>query len=231
MATPFTQEQPTVTGGEREKKMVEVAGAGSATEAIGGAAAVVLSIIGLAGALSSAMMETGTIVLGAALLFDAGAIAARYERLCRTAWGEQSHAASFSSGISAESVAGLTAIVLGILALLGMAPVTLCSVALIVLGAALLFASAAKSRFTSVSTSQYGVSDRARQVLDEATNLTAGSDVLIGIGAVVLGILALLGIQSTTLVLVGYLGIGFATMMGGSAGGARMRALLRHART
>src|SRR5262245_51107344 len=90
MGTQLVEQQPQVGGTEpgtergterHEKKVVEAAGATATTEAIGAAAAVVLAIIGLAGALPIAMMSIATIVLGAAILLDAGAVGARHYRL------------------------------------------------------------------------------------------------------------------------------------------------------
>lgn len=231
MATQFVEGQPRTGAGAEEKRTLEVAGAGATTGAIGAAAAVVLAIIGLSGALSTAMMSVATIVLGAAMLLDAGAVGARYYRLARETWAGEDRAArlELGGGISAGSFAGIAGIVLGILALLGLAPVTLCSVALIVFGAGMLLGSAAKNRLASLSTGVYGMSEKTRAVIDEALTVSAGSEVLVGVGAVVLGILALLGIDSATLVLVGFLGVGAALLLSGSAFGARMFGIMRHA--
>jgi hypothetical protein len=231
MATQFVEGQPPRAGmGEHEKKTVEVAGAGATTEAIGAAAAVVLSIIGLAGALPAGMMAVATIVLGAAILLDAGAVGARYRRLLDEAWArdERLVRAELGGGISAGSLAGIAGIVLGILALLGFAPIPLCSIGIIVFGAALMFGSAAKGRLASFNTGRYGLAESTRHVIDETLSMNAGGEVLVGIGAVVLGILALLGVQPTlTLVLVGLLGVGVAVLLAGSAFGARMFSILR----
>ncbi len=230
MSTQQFVEEPRTGGTEREKRSVEAAGAGAATEAIGAAAAIVLAIIGLSGALPMAMMAIATIVLGAALLLDAGAVAARYRRLVGESFGGEGRAvrAEVGGGMSAESIAGVAGIVLGILALLGLYPVVLSSIALIAFGAGLLFGSGAKGRFASLSTERHDLAATTRRVLDEALNFTAGGEVLVGIGAVVLGILALLGLQPVTLVLVGYLAVGVTMLFSGSALGARMFSILRH---
>jgi hypothetical protein len=230
MATPFAGEQPRGTA-EHEKKMVELAGAGAATGAFGAAAAVVLSIVGLAGVLATAMMSIATIVLGAAFLLDAGAVGARYRKLARECFAGEERLArlELGGGISAGSCAGIAGIVLGILALLGLTPVTLCAVALIAFGAAMLFGSAAKGRLASLGTSVYGLSDKARHVIDETMRASAGAEVFVGVGAVVLGILALLGFAPLTLVLVGFLGVGAVELLGESAFGARMVGIMRHA--
>jgi hypothetical protein len=53
---------------------------------------------------------------------------------------------------------------------------------------------------------------------------------MVGIGAIVLGILALLGVASMTLVFVGFLCVGAAVLLSGTALGARMLSILHHAR-
>jgi hypothetical protein len=231
MSTQFVEGEPRVRTTEQEKKTVEAAGAGATTEAIGGAAAIVLAIIALAGLLPVPLMSVATIVLGTAILMDAASVGARYNRLVRasTTGEDRVLRVELGGGISAGSVAGIAGIVLGILALLGLAPVTLCAVALIVFGAAMLFASAAKGRLASLSTGHYDLSDRTRRLIDESISLSAGGEVLVGIGAVVLGILALLGLDAVTLVLVGFLGVGGAVLLSGSAFGARMFSMMRHA--
>jgi hypothetical protein len=229
MSTQFVEGEPRVSTTEQEKKTVEAAGAGATTEAIGAAAAIVLAIIALAGLLPMPLMSVVTIVLGAAILVDAASVGLRYDRLVRASGEDRALRGELGGGISAGSIAGIAGIVLGILALLGLTPVTLCAVALIVFGAALLFASAAKGRLASLSTGHYALSDRTRRLIDESISLSAGGEVLVGIGAVVLGILALLGLDAVTLVLVGFLGVGGAVLLSGSAFGARMFSMMRHA--
>lgn len=229
MANQTFQDQPQVGRVSRpveEEKMREAVGAGSATEAIGGAAAVVLAIIGLAGGLPAAMMSIATIVLGGAILLDSAAITARYQRLVRDTWGTETRItkAEVGTGLSAEALAGIAGIVLGILALLGSMPEALCAVALIVFGGGLMLGSMARRQYNATAVTHYGggASHTAMRALDEATTVAAGGDVLIGVGAVVLGILSLLGIYPLTLVLVGFLGVGGAVMLGGTVLGTRM---------
>jgi len=199
---------------------------GSAAEAIGGAAAVVLAIIGLAGGLPAAMMSIATIVLGGAILLDSAAITARYERLVRDTWGGEARVtkAEVGTGLSAQSLAGVAGVVLGILALLGYMPETLCAIALIAFGAGLTLGCLARRRFHATSVAHYGAgaSHTAMRALHEATGVAAGGDLLIGVGAVVLGILALLGVYPVTLVLIGFLAVGGALMLGGSVAGKKV---------
>jgi hypothetical protein len=227
MATQFVEGHPTA----REIRSLEVSGASSLGEALGAVGVIVLAILGLAGVMPGAMMTIGTILLGAAILMQAGAIGARYQRLLQDATGAEGRTihAEVTGGLSADSVAGIAGIVLGILALLGVAPVPLCAIAQIGYGCAMLLGSAVVARFRSV-TSESGISDTTRRFLDEALGFSAGTEVLLGVAAVVLGILALLGISPVTLVLAGLLALGFGALVGGSTLGARMLGVLRHAR-
>ena len=232
MTTQFVEERPARSEVATDKRAMEATGAGATAEAVGAVGAIILAIIGLTGALSEAMMSVATIVLGAAVLLDAGTVSARYNRLVSDAWGsERLVRAEVGGGISAGAIAGIAGIVLGILALLGFDAILLCSVALIAFGVALLFGSAARSRFASLSTVRPGIAPGAtsHSAIDESIRFSAGGEVLIGVGAVVLGILALLGVQPLTLVLVGFLSVGSAIMLSGSALGARVFNLMRHA--
>jgi hypothetical protein len=230
MTTPFVEERPHRVETATDRRALEMAGAGATAEAIGAAAAIVLAILGLTGILPDAMMAIAAIVLGVAVLLDAGTVGARYSRLMHeAAEGHRLVRAQVGGGISAGTVAGVAGIVLGILALLGLEPMLLCSIALIAFGAALLFGSASKSRFASFGTTHHGMAEPSHRAIDEAIRFSAGGEMLIGVGAIVLGILALLGTEPMTLVLVGFLGVGAAVMLSGSALGARAFGILRHA--
>jgi hypothetical protein len=179
MTTQYAEERPRGPEMVREHHEHNVTEATGATaEAACAAGAIALAIIGLIGALPVAMMAIGTIVLGAAILLDSGAIRARYRHLLNeasAAEGRDVHA-EIDQGNSAGSFAGMAGIALGILALLGVHPVLLCAVALVVLGAGLVFASAAKSRFALLSTARYGFADTTRRVIDESMGISVGGE-------------------------------------------------------
>src|SRR5215472_164875 len=83
---------------ERETEMLGVSGAGATAGAIGAAGAIVLAIIGLTGSLTNAMMAIATIVLGVAILLDAGAVGARYKQLVGERWGGRERMARLTVG-------------------------------------------------------------------------------------------------------------------------------------
>ena len=206
----FTQERERVEAvrREEEKAIYGMAG-GSMLEALLGASAVVLSILGLLNIMPAFMASVAVIALGASILFGGGALVARFSRAMSTA--ERSTAAEMvQGGVAFQALAGTAAIVLGVLALLAEAAnVTLLSVALIVLGGATLLSS---NLIASVNMVLMRMRERS-----EAVMTTSGIDILVGLAAIVLGILALAGYQSGTMILAGTLSIGAAVVLSGSA--------------
>jgi len=205
---------------EEKEKTAEVVFGGSMAEAVVGAAAVVLAILGLANIWPGYMASIATIAIGAALLFQGAAVASRYSDLAR-----RTGASDIGGGVTAEILGGATGIALGVLALLGIMPATLTPVAIIVFGGALLIGSAATSRLNALDTSR--MSERAREVSRSAIEMASGTEVLIGIAAIVLGILALLGMAPRTLVLIGLLALGATVLFSGSAISSRMVNIFR----
>jgi hypothetical protein len=203
--------------------------------ALAAAGATVVAILGLLGAVPGIMLPVGTIVLGAALLFHAAAVGMRYQRLLHEA---AAHEAALTArpvhfevraGTSAESLAGAAGIALGVLSLLGVVPTLLCSVALVVFGAGLLLSGAENSRMRSLGIDHQGVSEATGRLIDAAASFSLGSDALVALGAITLGILALLGFAPQTLVFVGTLCMGFVLLLSSSSLGARAMGVHRPA--
>lgn len=181
----------------RETSLKWVAG-GSAVEAIGALATIALAIVGLAGILSSTVAAIATIILGAAILTQGGAFAAGNLSSGETQFRE--------SGSSASFLGGVAGIVLGILALLGIAAPTLLAVAVIVFGATFFLGSGSWAMNAQGSVVESGFS---------------GGEIMVGLAGIVLGILAVVGLSQLTLVLVALLCLGASALFGGSAAGAR----------
>lgn len=204
--------------GHEQQVALGFAAESSAVEAIGGAAAVVLGILGLAQVSPMYLAAVATIVVGVALWFEGAAIVARYSRVV-AAEGHSAAATEMtpmSSGISAEFIGGAAGTVLGILALLGVASAALISIAVIVYGAAMLFGSGAPVRMNAL-VSEEGMPSSANQVLREAAWASSGAQLLVGVGAVVLGILALVGFAPYILVLSALLTVGATLALSGGA--------------
>ncbi|HEX3762275.1 MAG TPA: hypothetical protein VHW23_26420 [Kofleriaceae bacterium] len=199
---------------------------GSSLELIGGGAAVVLAIIGLAGFLPFYMTAIAAIAIGGAMLAHGASVTARWED---TRWRAQGRGeqGELAGGIGSELLGGAAAILLGILALVGIVPLVLLPIAAIVVGGAILIGAPAQPPLTRL------VPDRDRRmsrVIHEASETTSGAMVLTGLAAIVLGILALLRTGPVfTLVEVALLAVGGALLISGSMLTARFARRLHQA--
>ncbi len=168
---------------------------GVAMESIGAVATIALAIVGLAGVFPMTLAAIATIVLGAALWIEGGMFAATYKgALYReraealfTEWGQ---------GLTIEFLGGLGGIVLGILALLGVVPMTLLSVGALVFGGTFLF------------NSEAGIGSR--------------SEGIFGLAGLTLGLLAVTGRSPLTLVLVALACLGASALFSGAETGVKM---------
>ncbi len=195
--------------GDTDRKVVA---RGSTLEAIAGSGAVVLTILALIGVAPGFLTAIAAIALGAALLSEGGAVAGRYSDLLRRVAGRS---AEMGAGMTAEIVGGIAGITLGILALVGVASWTLLDIAAIGFGASLVASTWLVSALDQARPSPSGVagSEAARQ----AVRATAAPHILVGLGAMTLGILALTGVISHTLTMIAFLGVGAMLLLAGSA--------------
>lgn len=179
---------------------------------ITGLAAVVLSIIGLAGVATGHMAAISAIVLGAGMLLEGGVAAAAMSRFRMRG----TTSAVVGGGLSAEALAGIAAIVLGALSLIGAVPLILTSIAAIVLGGGLLMSCGVLSRLNTmkIESTRNATYDAIKSTVD--TEMMSAVDASVGVAAIVLGILALVGIASGTLSLVALLALGGGTMVSGA---------------
>jgi hypothetical protein len=222
MENPSVRPETTPREQTRLARMVE---SGSTIEALGGATAVILAIIGLANMSTVYMLAISAIILGAALFLQGGLVAVEYnEILTRFEGGPY---VEFGGGLGAETLAGVSAMVLGILALFGLDAQNLMAVAAVVLGAGLVMSSGVTMRLNSVKIEISGGSSAAKTAAHEAVSAGAFTQIFVGLGALILGVLALLGISSLTLSLVAMLGIGASTLLSGGALTGRMWSLTK----
>lgn len=191
---------------------------GSAVEAVAGVAAVVLSILALSGLLVVPLAAIALIAAGAGLLFEAAAVAAR-ETGTREVESEKERV-TVKGGIGADSIAGIGAITLGILSLIGLYPLTLLPVGAIILGAGLLLSAGAPAAEREVGAGESAVR--------EALAAASGVHFLVGAGAVVLGILGVLGKLPVVMTLISTLSIGATQLLTGATIGGRMTHMFRH---
>ncbi|MGN6392839.1 MAG: hypothetical protein ACTHM9_11415 [Gemmatimonadales bacterium] len=199
---------------------VSVMEAGSLGEAVGGAAALVLAILGLLGLLPMTLAAIAMIALGAGLLAGGAALSRRYVGGMPPAVASRARQ-EIVGALGMQALAGIAAIVLGVLALLRVSPAVLLGIGVLVLGGALLAAGGAtallarSARWLRSEASRYAESDTWYPA-------TGWWEAEVGVGAVVLGILALTGHSPLALTLVALLCVGAALLIGGTLIAARL---------
>ena len=206
-----------------ESRSTEAAAYGGWVDALGGIATAVLAIIALSGFAREVLAGVATIVFGAALLVQAGTMLSEFANvvlpsgLSATSIGTE---ALGGDGISAMFLVGAGGVVLGILALLGIAAPVLTSVAIIAFGAAFLLSAGSARHLYQLQTAMRrgGLGQSSGELV--AGQMAAGSgglQMLSGITAIVLGILAVSGVYTAVLTLVSLLVLGVTIIMTGSS--------------
>jgi hypothetical protein len=148
------------------------------------------------------------ILAGVALLMDDGITSSKYTGALFYSPAYTRQASTAVDGISAGTLAGISGIVLGILAILGIATVTLTAVAVIIFGAAILFEFAARTQTMMLRmASRESPEPAARLVLTTAPSMNTAA-MLIGVALITLGILAVAGLTTSILVTIALLGLG-----------------------
>jgi hypothetical protein len=216
---------------QEEARSAEFLTGGSVIQAVGGVATVVLAIVGLAGVVPVYLAAIAAIVLGATLLLQGMAIAARFSSLLAETAGTRWTNPPMGGGMTAEFLGGAAGIVLGILALLGLYPAVLLGVAAIVFGGVLLLGIGAASRLNTlvINRSWAGAEwEASRRVAGEMVSASNAAQALVGLAGVILGILALVGLYPFTLVLVAFLCLGCSVVLSGAALGSKMLTVLQH---
>jgi hypothetical protein len=223
MANTETMTQEPASPRREEIVSRQFAAGGSFIEAIAGAVAALLAILGLAGILPVTFACLGTLVLGAALVLEGGAVATRlFVAIERD--GAAEVPGELMGGIGAETLAGAAAFVLGILAFFSLVPYTLLDAAIIVIGAGMLFGAASTWRLNAPRLIGFAPPDVATHVTEEAVYAASGAHALVGLTSIVLGIVSLVGYSPITLTLVALLALGGAVFMSGAAIGGRFLA-------
>lgn len=198
---------------------------GGAMDAIGGIATAVLAVIGLAGWHPELLAGVATIVFGAALLIQGGTLLSEYSQVFSPAGALQTASEAVGGdGLAALFPVGIAGIVLGILALLGIASYALTSISVIAFGAALMLSAQSvrklyvmQAELRRLSASGYSV----REFLaGEMAAGSAGIQFIAGLSALVLGIIAVVmaaTAQGEVLTLVALLVVGVTNIISGSA--------------
>ena len=216
-----------------ETHLGETAAYGGLADAAGGIATVVLAIVGLAHAAPETMAGIATIVFGAALLVQAGAMLSEYAGIVLPPGAEVSSVGQFgSSSLSPVFLAGAAGIILGILALLHINPEILLAAAVIAFGAALILSSNSVSHLHHAKRASFTGAQQSEMLgseilANEMALGSAGIQGLAGLASIVLGILALVGTNSVILTLVALLVLGAALILTGSTLSATVLSFMR----
>jgi hypothetical protein len=198
---------------------------GGVMDAIGGIATAVLAIIGLAGWRPELLAGVATIVFGAALLIQGGTVLSEYSQVYTPGAALQTASDAFSGdGLAAMFPVAIAGIVLGILALVGVAPRLLTSVSVIAFGAALMLSAQSVRRLYRMQSEMRRASVGTHSVREflagEMASGSAGIQFMAGLGALVLGIIAVVmaaSMRGELLTLVALLLVGLTNIISGSA--------------
>ena len=205
----------------------EAASYGGFVDALGGIATIVLAIIGLSGVKPEILVSISTIVFGAALLIQGGAMLSEYAQIEVAA---DANVSTGGGGLSALFLVGVAGIVLGVLALLGVHASILTAVSVIAFGAALILSSSAVWQLLtsrSVAARFQARAPMLRIVASEVAAGSAGLQAMAGLAVIVLGILAVSGILTEGMTLVALLVAGAAIVLTGSTLSGTMIGFMR----
>jgi hypothetical protein len=195
----------------------ETAGYGGLVDAIGGVATVVLAIVALAGVHQEVLAPIAVIVFGAALLIQGGAMVSDFAQIGLPAGAS---AGQFElGGLSALFLVGAAGIVLGVLALIGIVPMVLTPIAIIAFGAAAVISSNSVRQLyllRSAAMRLAGPPTGSTFLAGEMASGSAGVQLLAGLAAIVLGILAVIGTNPPILILSALIVLGAATVLSGT---------------
>lgn len=206
---------------------------GGLIDAIGGIAAGVLAIIGLNGFDPEGTAGIATIVLGAAFLVQAGAILSEYTHILqRSAMGSAFAPPAGGDGLTAMFMVGAGGIVLGVLALLGIASAALTSIAVIAFGSCLVLSSGSvRQLYLLRREALVNASSTTEMLAGQIVSGSAGIQLMSGLTAVVLGILAVAGHSSRVLTLAALLVLGVTVLLSGSALSSLVLSFMQESRT
>jgi hypothetical protein len=182
----------------------------TALELVVALAAVALGILGLVGLFPRHLAATAAILIGGGLMVEGAAIAARYRELLANE-ADTPAVETTALGTTVETLGGIGIVVLGILALVGLAPVTLLAIAALAFGATLWFG-APEVTYVGAAGPIPPAKLHARH---QAARASAAVSAMAGMAVGVLGILVLARIGSMELILSAIIVAGGATLVRG----------------
>lgn len=192
---------------------IDTSAVGPMTEGAAGIAVIVLSILGLAAISPGVLTAIATVVIGVGLLIEAANTGLEYSRATGGAQPAGAvETAQLGADVTVELMAGITGIVLGVLALIAAGTIMhLLPAALIVFGGALLLAGFSATTINTVRGMESATGGRVITMQSELAP-ARGVQVLVGVAAIVLGILSFVVAAAGTLLMVGFLVVGAALL-------------------
>ena len=204
-----------------ESPAAEAAAYGGLVDAVGGIATAVLAIVALAGYQPGVLAAIAVIVFGAALMMQGGMMLSEYGSIIFPVGSTgATRVQDFSGGgLPAMLLVGAAGIVLGVLALPGIESAPLTAIAIIAFGSALLLSSNSVRHLYQLQAAAAragGPRMGGMFLAGEMASGSAGVQLLAGLAAIVLGILAVSGIRPEVLDLSALLVLGVTVIMTGS---------------
>ncbi len=191
-------------------------------ETIGGLALIVLGILALARFDPPLLNAIATIIAGVALMIVSAGLAVELNRVVSESEGHALNIGELEQGLNAGVLGGIAGVVLGILAILDVARLTLIAVALIVFGAAVLFDFIARAQVRSLKMMTGDASEQSARLAVSVASGTDTATIAAGVALITLGILALSGVAGGILVSVALLSLGSYLFLEGSVVVGRM---------
>ena len=193
-------------------------GLGTASEEAGeGVALVVLGILALAHVEPTILNSIAVIFAGIVLVVEGAMLSARYSKALARVSPETVNLTESSGTMTSSVLAGIAGIVLGILAIIGVATEPLIAVALIVFGAAVLFDYTARAHLRALRMMGGAMPGESARIAMSAASTTNTAGVLVGVGLVTLGILSLVHIVPVVLAAASFIGLGAYLLLEGTA--------------
>jgi hypothetical protein len=214
-----TIEAGSAGSGRSERASVERTLAGSyGIAAIAGLAVLIMAILALVNIVPVRLTAAAVIAGGLAFLVEGAGIAARARQIQHRTAGAGGETSALGGGVSVQLLAGVAGVTLGILALVGIEPITMLASSLIVFGAALLLGTLAVREtgdLAATRSEEGGLTQRTIQTSN-------GARVFVGLGALALGVLTVIGVGPTlVLTQIGLLAVGAILLLSGSVLGSR----------
>jgi hypothetical protein len=198
----------------------------TAIEAIAGVGVVIMAILALSSVYPITLTSIAAIAVGLAFLIQGLAISANYSDIVQSATETRSEAVYIEGGLSSEFIGGIAAITLGILSLINISPLILLPIAALVSGGVMILSSGETIQMGHL---RYSENDTVRRITNSAIRTAAGAQLLTGLAAITLGIVALAGLPQHAFILstIAILAVGVAEFSKGSALSTKMVNLLR----